>query len=95
MSRVLIIGAGGVATVAAHKCVQASDVFTDIMIASRTESRCKKLAAALKRPVQTAQVDADNVPQLVERIVFSYFYAKLIQHITDNNGDLKCPSIPV
>ena len=46
MSRVLIIGAGGVATVAAHKCVQASDVFTDIMIASRTESRCKKLAAA-------------------------------------------------
>ena len=68
MSRVLIIGAGGVATVAAHKCVQASDVFTDIMIASRTESRCKKLAAALKRPVQTAQVDADNVPQLVELI---------------------------
>lgn len=68
MSRVLIIGAGGVATVAAHKCVQASDVFTDIMIASRTESRCKKLAAALKRPVQTAQVDADNVPRLVELI---------------------------
>ena len=64
MSRVLIIGAGGVATVAAHKCVQASDVFTDIMIASRTESRCKKLAAALKRPVQTAQVDADDVGPL-------------------------------
>ena len=68
MSRVLIIGAGGVATVAAHKCVQAEDVFSDIMIASRTESRCKKLAAALKRPVRTAQVDADNVPQLVELI---------------------------
>ena len=39
MSRVLIIGAGGVATVAAHKCVQAEDVFTDIMIASRTDDQ--------------------------------------------------------
>ena len=35
MGRVLIIGAGGVGTVVAHKVAQNADVFTDIMIASR------------------------------------------------------------
>ena len=44
MGRILIIGAGGVASVAAHKVAQNSDIFTDIMIASRTESKCKALA---------------------------------------------------
>lgn len=68
MAKVLIIGAGGVASVAAHKCAQASDVFSDIMIASRTKSKCDKIASELSRPVQTAQVDADNVPQLAELI---------------------------
>ncbi len=66
--RVLIIGAGGVAGVAIHKCAQASDVFGDILVASRTKSRCDAIAAQLKRPVRTAQVDADNVPQLVQLI---------------------------
>ena len=47
MGKVLIIGAGGVASVAAHKVAQNSDVFTDIMIASRTESKCKALAKAI------------------------------------------------
>ena len=37
MGKVLIIGAGGVATVAAHKVAQNSDVFSEIMIASRTQ----------------------------------------------------------
>ena len=46
MSRALIIGAGGVAGVAAHKCCQNHQVFTDIMIASRTKSRCDELKAA-------------------------------------------------
>ena len=72
MGRVLIIGAGGVASVAAHKVAQNSDVFTDIMIASRTESKCKALAKAIedkglvpKGSIKTAHVDADNVPELV------------------------------
>ena len=72
MGKVLIIGAGGVASVAAHKVAQNSDVFTDIMIASRTESKCKALAKAIedkglvpKDSIKTAQVDADNVPELV------------------------------
>ena len=69
MTKVLIIGAGGVATVAAHKVAQNHDVFTDIVIASRTKSKCDKLAAdILKREnvkVETDHVDADSVPELV------------------------------
>ncbi len=68
MSRVLIIGAGGVGQVVTHKCSQHPDVFSDIMLASRTKSKCDKIASQLKRPIQTAQVDADNVPQLVDLI---------------------------
>ncbi len=66
MGRVLIIGAGGVGTVVAKKVAQNSDVFTDIMLASRTKSKCDKIAAEIKNvKIQTAQVDADNVPELI------------------------------
>ena len=69
MGRVLIIGAGGVATVAAHKVCQNPDIFTEVMIASRTEKKCIALAEVLKKKygtdVKTAQVDADSVDQLV------------------------------
>ena len=68
MSKVLIIGAGGVGRVVAHKCAQASDVFTGITLASRTESKCKAIAAEIGYPVKTARVDADNVPELTELI---------------------------
>ena len=70
MGRVLIIGAGGVATVAAHKVCQNPDVFTEVMIASRTEKKCIALAEVLNKKygtnVKTAQVDADSVEQLVK-----------------------------
>ena len=68
MAKVLIIGAGGVSSVAVHKCAQASDVFSEICLASRTKSKCNAIAAQLKRPIQTEQVDADNVPELVALI---------------------------
>lgn len=72
MSRVLIIGCGGVASVAIQKCCQVSEVFTDICIASRTKSKCDDLAAKLagktKTNITTAQVDADNVDELVALI---------------------------
>lgn len=68
MARVLIIGAGGVGQVVTHKCAQVPEVFSDICLASRTVEKCDKIAAQLSRPIQTAQVDADNVPQLVELI---------------------------
>lgn len=40
---VLIIGAGGVAQVVAHKCAQHNDVLGDIHIASRTAEKCQKI----------------------------------------------------
>ncbi len=64
MSRVLIIGAGGVGTVVAHK-VAANPVFTDIMLASRTKSKADDIAAAVGGGrIKTARVDADNVAEL-------------------------------
>ena len=62
MGRVLVIGAGGVSTVAVKKIAMNADVFTDIMVASRTKSKCDKIAADIKNvKVQTAQVDADKL----------------------------------
>ncbi len=68
MAKVLIIGAGGVSGVVVHKCAQLAEVFSEITLASRTESKCKAIAAQLNRPIKTAQVDADNVPELVALI---------------------------
>ena len=63
--KVIIIGAGGVGGVVAHKCAQLPEVFGDILLASRTEAKCKAIAAQIERPIRTAQVDADNVPETV------------------------------
>lgn len=68
MAKVLIVGAGGVSGVVVHKCAQLPEVFAEIVLASRTESKCKVIAAQLNRPIKTAQVDADNVPELVALI---------------------------
>ena len=66
MGRVLIIGAGGVGTVVAKKVAQNSDIFTDIMLASRTKSKCDKIASEITNvKIQTVAVDADNVAELV------------------------------
>ena len=68
MARVLIIGAGGVGSVVAHKCAQNPEVFTEIMLASRTVSKCDAIAASIKertgRIIETARVNADDVPEL-------------------------------
>lgn len=68
MSRALIIGAGGVASVVIAKCCQNSEVFSEIMIASRTKARCdalkEKWQDKTKTVISTAAVDADNVPEL-------------------------------
>ena len=73
MGKALIIGAGGVAGVVVHKCCQNSEVFSEICIASRTKSKCDGLKASAeakgtKTKITTAQVDADNVPELVALI---------------------------
>jgi len=66
--RVLILGAGGVGRVVTHKCCQVPHVFEDILLASRTLDKCEKIRAEVSRPIRTAQVDADNVPELVRLI---------------------------
>lgn len=72
MSRVLIIGAGGVGSVVAHKCAMNNDVFTDIILASRTQTKCDKIAAEIQEmhgvTIRTARVDADVVPEMVALI---------------------------
>ncbi len=71
MSKVLIIGAGGVGSVVVHKCAQVPEVFTEIWLASRTLSKCEKIQQEVPRPIEIAQVDADNtaeVVQLIERV---------------------------
>ena len=65
MGKVLMIGAGGVATVAAFKINKNADVFTDFMIASRRKEKCDEIVKAIGNPnIKTAQVDADDVEQL-------------------------------
>ncbi len=68
MGRALIIGCGGVASVVIHKCCQNSEVFEEIMIASRTKSKCdalmEKLRPTTKTKISTAKVDADSVSEL-------------------------------
>lgn len=70
MSKVVIIGAGGVGRVTAYKCAQNSDVFEKIVLASRTKSKCDEIANSVQRDldihIQTDQVDADHVEQVVE-----------------------------
>ncbi|MBR6342487.1 MAG: saccharopine dehydrogenase NADP-binding domain-containing protein, partial [Selenomonadaceae bacterium] len=71
MGKALIIGCGGVASVAIHKCCQNSEVFEEICIASRTKSKCDALKAKLdggKTKISTAQVDANHVDELVALI---------------------------
>jgi saccharopine dehydrogenase (NAD+, L-lysine forming) len=69
MSKVLVIGAGGVGTVVVHKMAQAKEVFSEIMLASRTKSKCDAIAGNIgTNRIKTAQVDAENVPELVKLI---------------------------
>lgn len=87
MGKVLIIGAGGVATVAAHKVAQNSDVFDEVMIASRTKSKCDDIVKAIGNPkIRTAQVDADNVEELVA--LFNDFRPDLVMNLALPYQDL-------
>ena len=72
MAKVLIVGAGGVGQVVAHKCAEAKEIFREIMLASRTKEKCDKIAKRIKeryqRDIYTAKVDADNVDEMVALI---------------------------
>lgn len=96
MGKVLIIGAGGVGTVVAHKVAQNSDIFTEIMLASRTRSKCDAIAKQIGGgKIKTAQVDADNVEDL--KALFNSFKPELVinvalpyQDLTIMNACLAC-----
>ena len=69
MGKVLVVGAGGVGTVAVTKMAQQPEVFSEIMLASRTKAKCDAVADRIGNGrVQTAGVDADDVPQMVRLI---------------------------
>ncbi len=70
MSKVIIVGAGGVGGVVAHKCAQLPEYFSEIVLASRTKSKCDAIAADIKelqgREIRTAALDADDVPATIK-----------------------------
>ncbi|MFT4072901.1 MAG: saccharopine dehydrogenase family protein [Dysgonamonadaceae bacterium] len=88
--KVLIIGAGGVGTVVVNKVAQNHDVFKEIMLASRTKSKCDIIAEDVKQrtgvTIRTAQVDADNVPELVK--LFNEFKPELVINVALPYQDL-------
>ena len=100
MAKVLMIGAGGVATVAAFKIAQNADVFTDFMIASRRKEKCDAIVKAIEAKgllspltshhsplkIQTAQVDADDVEQL--KALFSDYKPELVINLALPYQDL-------
>lgn len=91
MSKVLIIGAGGVGRVTTVKCAQHPEIFSEILLASRTKSKCDDIAAdAMRRTghtkITTAQVDADNVPELVA--LMNEFKPVLVIHVALPYQDL-------
>ncbi len=87
MSKVLIIGAGGVGNVVAKKCAMLPEVFSEIMLASRTKSKCDAIAQEVGGDrIKTAQVDADNVPELVALI--NEFKPKMVINVALPYQDL-------
>ncbi len=86
MSKVVIIGAGGVGGVVVRKCAGLPDVFTEIVLASRNEEKCRALTAGLGEHVRTARVDADNVAELVE--LFDRERPDLVIHVALPYQDL-------
>jgi len=91
MSKLLIIGAGGVGRVAAYKCAQHPEIFSEILLASRTQSKCEVIAEAVRRDTghpnfHTARVDADNVPELVALI--RDFQPAMVLHVALPYQDL-------
>jgi saccharopine dehydrogenase (NAD+, L-lysine-forming) len=87
MAKVLIIGAGGVGTVVVHKVAKVPQVFSDITLASRTKSKCDAIAKAIgPNRIKTAQVDADDVRQLVG--LFKSVKPEIVIHVALPYQDL-------
>jgi saccharopine dehydrogenase (NAD+, L-lysine-forming) len=72
VSKVLVIGAGGVSSVAIHKMAMNSDIFSHISVASRTKSKCDAIAESVKQrtgvAIDTYALDAEDVPATIALI---------------------------
>ncbi|MFA7603187.1 MAG: saccharopine dehydrogenase family protein [Novosphingobium sp.] len=72
MSKVLVIGAGGVGSVAVHKMAMNAQIFSDVHLASRTKSKCDAIAESVRQrtgeTVATYAIDAEDVPALTALI---------------------------
>ncbi len=68
MARVLIIGAGGVGSVVAHKCVQQKDIFSSVHLASRRVESCERVKASIGGPLEISQLDASSSAAVVKTI---------------------------
>jgi saccharopine dehydrogenase (NAD+, L-lysine-forming) len=86
MGRIMIIGAGGVGGVVIHKCARLPEVFTDILVASRSLEKCRAIQEQLPRPIQIARVDADNTPETVALI--RQFHPDLVVNVALPYQDL-------
>lgn len=86
MSRVLIIGAGGVGGVVTHKCAQVPEVFSEIMLASRTIEKCQAIQEQISRPIRIARVDADDTQDVIRLI--GEFRPDLLVHVALPYQDL-------
>ncbi|HEX5330964.1 saccharopine dehydrogenase family protein [Sulfuricurvum sp.] len=69
MATALIIGAGGVGRVVAHKCVMNNQIFDRIILASRSIWRCEEIQNELPAgAIEITTVDADNTDEVIALI---------------------------
>ncbi len=87
MGKIIIIGAGGVGNVVAKKCAREKEIFSEILLASRTKSKCDAIATSIGEDrIQTSQVDADNVSELIK--LFNKFRPELVINVALPYQDL-------
>ncbi len=87
MAKVLIIGAGGVGRVVAHKVASLPEVFTEILLASRTLSKCEAIAQAVgAHRIKTSQVNADDLDQVIT--LMDTFKPDIVIHVALPYQDL-------
>ncbi|MCK5701797.1 MAG: saccharopine dehydrogenase NADP-binding domain-containing protein, partial [Cyclobacteriaceae bacterium] len=87
MGKIIIIGAGGVGNVVAKKCARENEIFSEILLASRTKSKCDAIATSIGEDrIQTSQVDADNVSELIK--LFNKFRPELVINVALPYQDL-------
>lgn len=81
---VLIIGAGGVAHVAAHKCAQNNDILGDICIASRKQYKCDSIIESVKRKNNIK----DKIKKLYSRQIDAFDIDATIKLIKETNSHI-------